>query len=205
VARLPGTSLLGVIGPSGSGKSSAVRAGVLPALTAGVLPGSERWKRVVLRPGERPLERLRHALEADTPEAALAWVEPGSRLLVVVDQFEELFTACRAPAERTAFIDALIQRDDRFLAVLALRADFYGACAAHPELARLLGENHVLVGAMRPDELARAIEVQRPRPVSPSTPSSCRAWSRRRRARPAGCRCCPARCWSSGSAARATA
>jgi WD40 repeat protein/DNA-binding SARP family transcriptional activator len=158
VARLPGTSLLGVIGPSGSGKSSAVRAGLLPALAAGVLPGSERWKRVVLRPGERPLERLRHALGADTPAAALAGVEPGSRLLVVVDQFEELFTACRVPAERTAFIDALVERDVRFLAVLALRADFYGACAAHPQLARLLGENHVLVGAMRPDELARAIE-----------------------------------------------
>src|SRR5829696_4231682 len=54
VARLPGTSLLGVIGPSGSGKSSAVRAGLLPALAAGVLPGSEHWMRVLLRPGEQP-------------------------------------------------------------------------------------------------------------------------------------------------------
>src|SRR5829696_1893159 len=103
VARLPGTSLLGVVGPSGSGKSSTVRAGLVPALAAGVLPGSERWTRVVLRPGERPLDRLRHALDADTPAAALAGVEPGSRLLVVVDQFEEVFTACRAPADRIAF------------------------------------------------------------------------------------------------------
>ncbi len=163
VARLPGTTLLGVIGPSGSGKSSAVRAGLLPALAAGVLPGSEHWTRVLLRPGERPLARLRRALElsgdiTDPIGAALATVEPGSRLLVVVDQFEEVFTACRDDDERASFIDALVNADERLLAVLALRADFYGACAGYPRLARLLGGNHVLVGAMRPDELALAIE-----------------------------------------------
>ena len=162
-ARLPGTSLLGVIGASGSGKSSAVRAGLLPALAAGVLPGSERWRQILLRPGERPLSTLRRALEldgdvSDPIAAALAGVEPGSRLLVVVDQFEEVFTACREPAERTGFIDALVHADERSLAVVAVRADFYGACAQHPRLARLMGENHVLVGAMRPDELAQAIE-----------------------------------------------
>jgi WD40 repeat protein len=95
---------------------------------------------------------------ADPVHAALAQVEPGSRLLIVVDQFEEVFTACRDAAQRTAFIDALVDADDRLLVVLALRADFYGACAGQPRLARLLGENHVLVGPMRPDELARAIE-----------------------------------------------
>ena len=159
VARVPGTTLLGVVGPSGSGKSSAVRAGLLPALTAGVLPGSERWPRVVLRPGEHPLVALRQALapHADVA-AALAAVDPGARLLVVVDQFEELFTACRDPEERTAFIDALVRDDERLLTVLALRTDFYGACAGHQRLARRLGENHVLVGAMRPDEIASAIE-----------------------------------------------
>ena len=159
VARLPGTSLLGVVGPSGSGKSSTVRAGLLPALTAGVLPGSERWPRILMRPGDHPLAALRRALHPRRDvDAALAHVEPGSRLLVVVDQFEEVFTACRDTAERTAFMDALLHDDDRFLAVLALRADFYGACSGHPRLARRLGESHVLVGAMRSDEIARAIE-----------------------------------------------
>ena len=159
VARVPGTSLLGVVGPSGSGKSSTVRAGLLPALAAGVLPGSERWPQVLLRPGDHPLAALGRALHPRRDvEGALAHVEPGARLLVVIDQFEEVFTACRDAAERTAFMDALLHDDDRFLAVLALRADFYGACSDHPRLARRLGENHVLVGTMRPDEIARAIE-----------------------------------------------
>ncbi len=163
MARLPGTSLLGVIGPSGSGKSSAVRAGLLPALAAGVLPGSERWTRVLLRPGEQPGVALAGALGGVPLHAALGRVEPGERLLVVVDQFEEVFTVCTEPAERAAFLDELASAaaadtEGRLLVVLALRADFYGACASHPRLARLLGANQVLVGPMRPDELGRAIE-----------------------------------------------
>src|SRR5215218_7580373 len=163
VARVPGTSLLGVIGASGSGKSSAVRAGLLPALAAGVLPDSERWTRVLLRPGEQPGVALAGALGGVSLRAALDRVEPGERLLVVVDQFEEAFTVCTEPAERAAFLDELASAaaadtEGRLLVVLALRADFYGACASHPQLARLLGANQVLVGPMRPDELARAIE-----------------------------------------------
>ena len=160
VARLPGRSLVGVVGPSGSGKSSAVRAGLLPALAAGVLPGSERWTRVVVRPGQRPLATLARALaaqDADPLASALARVQTGSRLVVVVDQFEEVFTTAE-PAQRAAFMDALVRDDERLLTVLAIRADFYGPCAEHPQLARRLGESHVLVGPMRPDELARAIE-----------------------------------------------
>ena len=163
VAHLPGASLLGVIGPSGSGKSSVVRAGLLPALAAGVLPGSERWTRVLLRPGEQPGAALAGALGGVPLRAALGRVEPGERLLVVIDQFEEVFTVCSEPVERTAFLDELASAaaadtDGRLLVVLALRADFYGACASHPRLARLLGANQVLVGPMRPDELGRAIE-----------------------------------------------
>jgi WD40 repeat protein/DNA-binding SARP family transcriptional activator len=166
IARLVGAKLLGVIGPSGSGKSSAVRAGLLPAVANGVLPGSEGWKRVLLRPGEHPLANLRSALGVNATEnpitTALARLEPETRLLLAVDQFEETFAACRDEPERAAFIDALAdgaERDDgRVVIVLALRADYYGACAAHPRLSRLLGESQVLVGPMQPDELVQAIE-----------------------------------------------
>ena len=82
--------------------------------------------------------------------------------MIAVDQFEELFTACRDEAERAAFADALVAavRDPRrrALVLIALRADFYGRCASYPELWRMLGANHVLVGPMRRDELRRAIE-----------------------------------------------
>jgi WD40 repeat protein/DNA-binding SARP family transcriptional activator len=154
VARLTGAPLMGIVGPSGSGKSSALRAGLLAALAAGVLPGSEGWALALLRPGEHPLR----ALEQATADAA-----PRGRLVIAVDQFEEVFTACREEAERAAFVDALIASARhprrRALVLVAVRADFYGRCAAYPELSRLLGANHVLVGSMRRDELRRAIEL----------------------------------------------
>ena len=154
VARLTGAPLTGILGPSGSGKSSVLRAGLLAALGAGVLPGSERWRLALLRPGERPMEAFERAIsEAATP----------ARLIVAVDQFEEVFTACRDEGERAAFTEALTAcaRDPRRrgLVLIAIRADYYGRCAQYPELARLLGANHVLVGPMRRDELRRAIEL----------------------------------------------
>jgi DNA-binding SARP family transcriptional activator/WD40 repeat protein len=152
VARLVGAPLLGVVGPSGSGKSSALRAGLLAALATGVLPDSERWPVALLRPGEHPLAAL---------EEAIAQGGPG-RLVIAVDQFEETFTACSDESERGGFIDALLESAHaerrRTLVLIAVRADYYGRCAAYPELARLLGANHVLVGPMRRDELRRAIE-----------------------------------------------
>jgi DNA-binding SARP family transcriptional activator/WD40 repeat protein/energy-coupling factor transporter ATP-binding protein EcfA2 len=153
VARAVGAPLLGVVGPSGSGKSSVVKAGLLPALAAGVLPGSDEWPRILVRPGEHPMHELR---SAGSERAA------DEHIVLAVDQFEEVFTACRDEHERVAFIDALVRtahrREDAGLVVLAVRADFYGRCATYPELAKLLGANHVLVGPMQPDELRRAIE-----------------------------------------------
>jgi DNA-binding SARP family transcriptional activator len=154
VARLTGAPLMGIVGPSGSGKSSALRAGLLAALADGVLPGSEDWALALLRPGEHPLG----ALERATAEAA-----SGGRLIVAVDQFEEAFATCHDEAERAAFVDALLRcaRDPnrRALVLVAVRADFYGRCTVYPELSRLMGANHVLVGPMRRDELRRAIEL----------------------------------------------
>ena len=154
VARLATAPLLGVVGPSGSGKSSLLRAGLLASLLRGALPGSERWPLALLRPGEHPLRAL---------ELARAGAAGGERLVLAVDQFEELFTACDDERERAEFIDALVgcARDERrgTLVLVALRADFYGRCAAYPELADLLSASHVLVGPMRRDELRRAIEL----------------------------------------------
>ncbi len=153
VARLVGAPLLAVVGPSGSGKSSVIRAGLLPALAGGVLPGSDQWVQALMRPGEHPLRELRRT----TRRLAREW-----RGLLVIDQFEEVFTACPDEAERAEFISALVRTardpDGRCVVVLAVRADFYGRCAAYPELSRLLGANHVLVGPMTRDELRRAIE-----------------------------------------------
>jgi WD40 repeat protein/DNA-binding SARP family transcriptional activator len=153
VARLVGAPLLGVVGPSGSGKSSVVRAGLLPALAGGVLPGSDGWARAVIRPGEHPLAELRRAARKLAREQGR---------LLVVDQFEELFTACRDEDERAEFVEGLVRRatdrDGRTVVALVIRADFYGRCADYPGLSALLGANHVLVGPMSRDELRRAIE-----------------------------------------------
>jgi hypothetical protein len=125
-----------VIGPSGSGKSSLVAAGVLPRLARGVT-GLGRFVVRDLRPGERPAARLGQVLEAapgqplvaaDRVAALLAHRGPDASLLLVVDQLEELFTLAGA-AERTRFVAALrdLRAEPRCALVLTLRADFYGA------------------------------------------------------------------------------
>ncbi len=166
VARLVGDGFLGIVGPSGSGKSSILRAGLLPALAAGVLPGSARWRRLLLRPGEHPLDELRRVLVSgatDPLAEALDVLPAEARLLLAVDQLEELFTACRSDRERAAFAETLARAatdpDGRAVVVVALRADFYGRFAAHPGLAELLGANQVLVGPMHASELRRAVEL----------------------------------------------
>ena len=152
-ARVVGASFLGVVGPSGSGKSSAVKAGLVPALESGVLPGSDQWPLSVFRPGEHPSEAL---TEASSPVASGA-----PRSVLVVDQFEETFTICQDELERRDFIRSLneLARNPDTIVVVALRADYIGRCAAYPELARLFGANTVLVGPMDADELSRAIEL----------------------------------------------
>jgi WD40 repeat protein/DNA-binding SARP family transcriptional activator len=144
VARLTDAPLLAVVGPSGSGKSSLLRAGLLAAL------GRES---LLLRPSERRVSELGAALER---------VQPGERLVLVVDQFEELFAASVAEDERGSFVDALVEAawdpERRALILIALRADFFGRLAPYIELADLVGPNHVLLGPMSAGELRRAIE-----------------------------------------------
>ncbi|MYZ36742.1 helix-turn-helix domain-containing protein, partial [Streptomyces sp. SID4917] len=140
-----------VFGPSGSGKSSVLRAGVIPALQHSE-DGSARLAAIrVLTPGEHPFRTQAHLV---TPKDASA------DTLVVVDQFEEVFTLCKDPAERAAFIDLLLaarRPGSRLRVLIAVRADFYGRCAEHRDLADALRDTSVLVGPMTPDELREAV------------------------------------------------
>jgi WD40 repeat protein/class 3 adenylate cyclase len=152
-ARTVGMGLLGVIGPSGSGKSSVVRGGLLPSLAVGLLPGSERWARAVLLPGKHPMDVL---------EAALSSRPPGDRVVLVVDQFEEVFTTTADEAERIGFIERLVALagdPDGAVIVVTIRGDYVGHCAPYPAFADLLASNLSLVGPMTSDELRRAIEL----------------------------------------------
>ncbi|HTT27462.1 MAG TPA: BTAD domain-containing putative transcriptional regulator [Solirubrobacteraceae bacterium] len=163
VARLAESMLVGIVGPSGIGKSSLLRAGVLSMLGAGALPGSAGWRQVLLRPGERPCAELSRALGGEELDVVLAGVTPSDRLVVAVDQLEELFTVCEHEGERVAFLDQLAaaacDTERRLLIVVALRADFYGRCATYTRFAELLSSSHALVGPMSRQELARAIEL----------------------------------------------
>ena len=110
---------------------------------------------MLIRPGEHPLRELRRAHGRRRPAIA--------RFVLAVDQFEETFTACRDEAgarrvRRRARARPPATATTAAIVVLALRADYYGRCAAYPELSSLLAANHVLVGPMRRDELRRAIE-----------------------------------------------
>ncbi len=181
VARLAADRFVGVIGASGSGKSSLVHAGLLPALSAGALPGSDAWPTCTCTPGEHPLRSLAEAVaplvNVPGPELArrldrqldeLGGVleaavrgRDGARVVVVVDQFEEVATLCRDQEERERFagtlVDAVTDPDVPVVLVPVVRADYYGALAVHPELAQMFEQSQVLVGAMSDAELRRAI------------------------------------------------
>lgn len=155
-------SLVGILGPPGIGKSSLMRTGLLAALNGDGLPGSASWRQVLLRPGERPCRELARAIGGQQLDAELDRLSPGERLVVAVDQLEELFTTGEREEERAAFLEQLAAaaRDDqrRVLVLVALRGDFYVRFASYRRFADLLSRSHVLVGPMDRDELARAIE-----------------------------------------------
>ncbi|GIH11529.1 hypothetical protein Rhe02_95960 [Rhizocola hellebori] len=133
-----------VLGPSGAGKSSLVRAGVLPALALGAISGSDRWQTVVTRPGQDLLADIRGdrlAIVPDSGDGSLKWAienrlddqPPGTRLLLVIDQFEELLTPSTTDDAPSAAIDqlaALIGKPQLTI-MLVMRDDFYPRLAAH--------------------------------------------------------------------------
>ena len=140
VSRLDDSPFLAVVGPSGSGKSSLVRAGILPELERRTGSGAA----LVVEPGEHPLSRVAETYAGE---------------VLVVDQFEEVFTLCRDEDERRAFIERLLDAAGRGVRVIvALRADFYGRCASYDRLATTLEEHQALIGPMTEEELRRAIE-----------------------------------------------
>src|SRR5205823_14556850 len=172
--------LVAVVGPSGIGKSSVVKAGLLPALRSGALPGSDRWVLSDMFPGSYPFEELSAALlrvaverpddlveelardELGMRRVAKRVLPQGTELLLVVDQFEELFTLTADEQTRRAFLDGLIalagDPRSRVRVVLTLRADFLDHPLRYPEFGELLRAGMVAVAAPSEGELADAIE-----------------------------------------------
>ncbi|MGY1700691.1 nSTAND1 domain-containing NTPase [Geodermatophilus sp. SYSU D00766] len=152
VARLVDAPLVVVSGASGTGKSSLVRAGLLPALAVGALPGSGIWSAVVLTPGPRPGAVLRARL-ADAPA--------DRPVVLVCDQLEELWAPRVDADERAAFLDALLALldDGRVVrCVVVLRGDAVGRLAEHAALAERLGAALVLVPPMTAEELREVVD-----------------------------------------------
>jgi WD40 repeat protein/class 3 adenylate cyclase len=180
---------LAVVGPSGSGKSSAVRAGLVPALRQGKLPGSERWLIVEMIPGPSPLDELGAVLSSiattkgNSPQKKLGqtsvsemlrerdglvrvaeWVLPDderTELVLVVDQFEEVFTLVEDEAVRVHFLNSLYTAvtspESRVRVIITLRADFYDKPLLYPNPAALVQQRAEVVVPLAADELERAV------------------------------------------------
>lgn len=190
VAKVKDSPFVAVVGPSGCGKSSLVRAGLMTALREGMLPGSRDWAVRFFRPGMDPLRALSiplvTLLQVETDEVERmaqirrladylgdgtltladvgAWMREKrpdlSRLILVADQFEELYTECRDEALRQAFIKALLSaRTEHSLSpVLTLRADFYGRILEHRALGEAVDAGLLNVLPMSEQELREVIE-----------------------------------------------
>lgn len=196
LARLGRTRFLAVVGTSGSGKSSLVRAGLLPALYGGLMAGAgSAWRIAIMRPGHDPLGNLARSLsspdtlgsegddadvrsaviEATLRRGALGLVDavshsgmmPHENLLVVVDQFEELFRFRAARSERAseddaaAFVKLLLEvarsRDVPVYVVITMRSDFLGDCAQFWGLPEAINDGQYLIPRMTRDERRAAI------------------------------------------------
>ncbi|MEO6663213.1 MAG: WD40 repeat domain-containing protein [Rubrivivax sp.] len=196
VRRLAERRLLAVVGSSGSGKSSLVKAGLLPALEGGLLAAAgSRWRMAWLRPQDDPIRHLAQALiatgcyeipglETDAVEAViettlrrsslglveaarLARLPPHENLLVLVDQFEELFrfadlakergAADDAPAFVKLLLEAAAQRELPIYVAITMRSDFLGDCARFRDLPEAVSTNQYLVPRLTRDELRSVI------------------------------------------------
>ncbi|MBP2327930.1 WD40 repeat protein/energy-coupling factor transporter ATP-binding protein EcfA2 [Kibdelosporangium banguiense] len=149
VGRLTQNRFLAVVGASGVGKSSLLRAGLVARVRTEGLGDSAAATAVVMTPGERPVDEL---------AARLAERAGDRELVVVIDQFEEVFTLCHDREERARFVAAVVAAaGGRTRVVIGMRADFFAHCADYPELRAVMGGSQVLVGAMTTDELRQVV------------------------------------------------
>ena len=180
LSHLQKANLLAVVGPSGSGKSSVVKAGLIPALRKGKISGSEDWFVVDVDLESHPLENLMAALRGIaisssgellsqlTQESAEGLQvlrellpDPQAKLLLVIDQFENLFTQVQDPVEQDEFIEvlagALIDRDSPLKVILTLRADFYDRPLRYPQFGELMHQHTEVALPLSPEQIERAI------------------------------------------------
>ncbi len=173
---------LAVVGPSGSGKSSLVKAGLVPALRRGALPGADKWFVLDMVPGAHPFEELETALlrvAVNPPASLLEQLQDGERgllravrrtlppdgaseLLLIIDQFEELFTLVSDRDVTGRFLASLVAAvtDPRspLRVVVTLRADFYDRPLLYPAFGELMQARTEIVLPLVADELVRVIE-----------------------------------------------
>ena len=185
VGRVRESRTVFITGPSGSGKSSLVRAGLIPALKQGAIRElhSERWLIETIKPGRDPISevvRVASSLAATTnagdeiltkyqSDATIfaRWCEialkedSDKRVVLFIDQFEEVFTQINKETERVAFLELLTHaatvENGRVIILFAMRSDFVSNCATYPQLNALLNRQFVQISAMQPDELVSAI------------------------------------------------
>lgn len=181
VSRVKESRTVFVTGPSGSGKSSLVRAGLIHALKQGSIKSSDRWLYATMKPGRDPLESLANAFSRlkspelgsyfrqhvdqvnvlhECAESALT-DNKNQRLVLFIDQFEEVFTQISKEEERVAFLNLLTHaatiESGRVIILFSMRSDFVSNCATYPQLNALLNQKFVQIGAMQPEELVSAI------------------------------------------------
>ncbi|HEX6222055.1 MAG TPA: BTAD domain-containing putative transcriptional regulator, partial [Acidimicrobiia bacterium] len=169
--------LTALIGASGSGKSSVVRAGLIPRLREGALPGSEEWSIVTMVPGIDPFEEFRIGLRdaafgygEDSSASGLTELRdgfaaaldgPSSRALLIVDQFEELFSSAVDEETRRRFLDNLIEiatnRRRGIGVLLTLRADFSDRPLTHPGFGELMSKSTILLAPMGLEQVEEVI------------------------------------------------
>ncbi len=175
-----GARFVALVGPSGAGKSSVVRAGLLPSLRQGAVAGSANWFVTTMLPGPEPFQELEGALAriAGAPVDGLAELMASDRrgigravnrilpddvgdLLLVIDQFEEIFTLCTDDGVCQRFLAgltaAITDPRSRVRAVVTMRADFYDRPLRIPELAAVFEQATIVLTPLAPDELEGAI------------------------------------------------
>ncbi len=171
---------LAIVGPSGSGKSSVVKAGLTPALWRGDLPGSDNWYIIDFLPGRHPLDELEIALTRVSSQetrqlnehlrrderglvrvANLVLPDDGSELLIIIDQFEEVFTLVDAEAERQQLLSllqyAVTEERSRVRVVVTLRADYYDRPLEYPDFGKLMQDRVETVLPLSAEELEQAV------------------------------------------------